>query len=253
MNGLQGGGSGSVTYDPSTGLWYNRGVLITPTFSVAALADLYALDPATYNGSVLNCTGVGLGGSLWKASSALDRWVLAGPCFLADYYLDADNVALASDKSVEQLMRALTIPVATDWNAASRSLFQAGDILRIFEEFQYAGAGAATTYTIRHRMFTAAGTSGTNIRGGSVAIDNVSFPAKYELRRRAATTVRMQGIDSADPFPGNSSTALSADVTVANLDAATMYLNLTGNLNANDAGQNVTLKTYTVELITPGH
>ena len=85
MATFPGGGNGTVTYDPDTGTFYNNGVQISPTFTVADWTALNAIPKTAENDNLLVfVTGLGESGSLWRYNHSITRWVLPSPIMLYD-------------------------------------------------------------------------------------------------------------------------------------------------------------------------
>jgi len=244
-----------VRHNSTTGLFSANGSTISPTFSVATWADLAALNPTTYDGIVVSCTGVGLGGSLWKASAAKTRWMLAGPCYLANYALVADQVAVAAPKTSLTKFHSVTLPKATNWAAASYSIMRDGDFLRVTSLCEYVSAGGShsTTLTRDYRFGTLNTTSDTLIeQAGAYSVSNLILAEKMEFVRLSSTSLIKVGDITTDPYKGASTSAAETATTVTNIDSADMYFSIAGKMDV-DGTDTYTNTRFVVELVTPGN
>jgi len=225
MATFPGGGNGTVTYDPDTGTFYNNGVQISPTFTVADWTALNAIPKTAANDNLLVfVTGFGESGSLWRYNHSITRWVLPSPIMLYDKVFGikgAGTLQVTSDGSNVKTFVPASIPTIP------ANMLRAGSTLEIEAQVgRVSGLNDATAALIYM------GKSTTSTANPAVASSGLTKAASHVANLNPllsfGSTTKLTTTYSVNPNGGSSSTSIQDFTT--NIDVtADMYVHVAVN------------------------
>jgi len=228
MATFPGGGNGTVTYDPATGTFYNNGVQISPTFTVANWTALNAIPKTAANDNLLVfVTGLGESGSLWRYNHSITRWVLPSPMMLYDKVFGikgAGTLQVTSDGSNVKTFALASIPTIP------ANMLRAGSTLEIEAQVgRVSGLNDVTTAIIYM------GKSPTSTANSAVASSSVAKTASHVANLNPlisfGSTTNLTTTYSVNPNGGSSSASISNFTTNIDVTAA-MYVYVGVNTSA---------------------
>lgn len=228
MATFPGGGNGTVTYDFATGTFYNNGVQISPTFTVADWTALNAIPKTAANDNLLVfVTGLGESGSLWRYNHSITRWVLPSPMMLYDKVFGikgAGTLKVTSDGSNVKTFAPASIPTIP------ANMLRAGSTLEIEAQVgRVSGLNDVTAALIYM------GTSTTSTDNYTVASSSMAKAASHVANLNPlisfGSTTTLTTTNTVNPNGGSSSQYI-IDRTI-NIDVtANMYVHVAVNTSA---------------------
>lgn len=228
MATFPGGGNGTVTYDPATGTFYNNGVQISPTFTVATWTDLNNIPKTAENDNLLVfVTGLGESGSLWRYNHSITRWVLPSPMMLYDKVFGikgAGTLQVTSDGSNVKTFAPASIPTIP------ANMLRAGSTMEIEAQVgRVSGLNGATTVII-YVGKSATSTSNSGISSSTLA-NTASHVCNLNPLISFGSATKLTTTYSVNPNGGSSSASIQDYTT--NIDVtADMYVYVAVNTSA---------------------
>lgn len=228
MATFPGGGNGTVTYDPATGTFYNNGMQISPTFTVADWTALNAIPKTAENDNLLVfVTGLGESGSLWRYNHSITRWVLPNPIMLYDKVFGAKGAGtlqVTSDGTNAKNFAVATIPTIP------ANMLRSGSTIEILAQVgRVSGVNAAPTIIIW------LGTSATFNSNSAVSPSTLTATATHVANLNPmlsfSSTTKLTSTYSLNPNSGSSSASIQDFTTNINTTAA-MYVYVGVNTSA---------------------
>lgn len=224
MATFPGGGNGTVTYDSATGTFYNNGVQISPTFTVADWTALNAIPQTAANDNLLVfVTGIGPNGSLWRYVHASTRWVNVGSPIL--YYSGVFGTIASPTCTIGAGVTAATLFNTGSTISFPANMLRAGSRIRIMTELARTSGVTHAAATAVIYLGTANNATDPSMAGGTLT-DNDGYTLNMNPKIHVADSTHVV-TTYANPFSQGSTINNGVFDKTTNINTASvMYVNV---------------------------